>query len=137
MRFMMIVKANKQSEAGEMPSEKMLSEMGKYNEELMKAGMLIELSGLESSASGVRVKWTKGKQSIVNGPFPNTEELIAGFWLVRAKSKEEVIEWAKRVPFEDGEIEVRRLFDPEDFVQGPAIERAKELGKELEKSKAQ
>jgi hypothetical protein len=135
MRYMMIVKANKQSEASEMPSEAQLLEMGKFNEEMVKSGMLIEASGLESSAKGVRVKWASGKQSVINGPFPNTEELIAGFWLVRAKSLDEVVEWAKRVPFEDGEVEIRRLFDLEDFEQGPAIERARELGKELEKSK--
>jgi hypothetical protein len=137
MRYMMIVKANKQSEAGVMPTEELLSEMGKFNEEMVKAGMLIDAAGLESSAKGARVKWNQGKQSVVNGPFPNTEELIAGFWIVRAKSLDEVTEWTKRVPFKDGEVEIRRLFDLEDFDQGPAIEQARELGKQMEKQKVQ
>src|ERR1700679_981506 len=136
MRFMMIVKANKESEAGVMPTEEQLSEMGKFNEEMVKAGMMLDASGLESSAKGVRVKWKNGKQSVVNGPFPNPEELVAGFWIVQAKSLDEVTEWAKRVPFKDGEIEIRRLFEMEDFQQGPAVEKAKELGKQLEKQKA-
>ena len=137
MRYMMIVKANKESEASVMPTEEQLAEMGKFNEEMVKAGMMLDASGLESSAKGVRVKWENGKQSVVNGPFPNTEELIAGYWIVRAKSLDEITEWEKRVPFQDGEVEIRRLFEMEDFEQGPAIEQARELGKQMEKQKAQ
>src|SRR5215472_5645645 len=100
MRFMMIVKANKDSEAGVMPSDKLLSAMGKYNEELMKAGVLLDLSGLQPSSKGVRVKFSGGKRTVTDGPFTETKELIAGYWIIQVKSREEAIEWAKRAPFE-------------------------------------
>src|SRR5438105_9912520 len=100
MRFMMIVKANKDSEAGKMPSEELLSAMGKYNEELLKAGVLLELSGLQPSSKGARVRFSGGKRTVIDGPFTEAKELIAGFWLIQVKSKEEAIEWAKRVPCE-------------------------------------
>ena len=142
MRFMMIVKATKESEAGVMPSEKLLSAMGKYNEELMKAGVLLDLSGLQPSSKGVRVKFSGGKRTVIDGPFTETKELIAGYWIIQVKSREEAIEWAKRVPFEPGlqgeaEIEIRQFFELEDFTPSEAIDRHRELGKELEKTKKQ
>jgi hypothetical protein len=139
MRFMMIVKANKDSEAGVLPSEKLLSAMGKYNEELMKAGVLLDLAGLQSSAKGARVKFSGGKTTVVDGPFTETKELIAGYWIIQVKSREEAIEWARRAPapHEDGEgeIEVRPYFELEDLGVSEAVDRARELGKQLEKNK--
>jgi hypothetical protein len=116
MRFMVIVKANKDSEAGVMPSEKMLTEMGKYNEELVKAGVMLAGEGLHPSSKGARVKFSDGKQVVTDGPFAETKELVAGYWLWQVKSKEEAIEWLKRAPFDDGEeIEIRQVFEAEDF----------------------
>ena len=120
MRFMMLVKANKESEAGVLPDEKILSEMGRYNEELEKAGALLAAEGLHASAKGVRVHYVNGKFRVVDGPFIESKELIAGFWLIQAKSRDEAIAWAKRVPFEEGEVEVRPLFELEDFPVDPA-----------------
>jgi hypothetical protein len=142
MRFMMIVKANKDSEAGKMPSEELLTAMGKYNEELMKAGVLIDLSGLQPSSKGARVKFSGDKRTVIDGPFAETKELIAGYWIINVKSREEAIEWAKRVPNphgpgQEGEIEIRRFFEIEDFAPSEAIDRAVELGKELAKTKKQ
>jgi hypothetical protein len=142
MRFMMIVKANKDSEAGKMPSEELLSAMGKYNEELMKAGVLVDLSGLQPSSKGARIRFSGGKQTVIDGPFAETKELIAGYWIIKVKSREEAIAWAKRVPApfgegQDAEIEIRQFFEMEDFAPGEAIDRAKELGKELAKTKKQ
>ena len=135
MRFMMIVKANKESEAGCMPSEELLAAMTKYNEELVKAGALLDLSGLHPSSKGARVQFSGAKRTVIDGPFAETKELIAGFWLIQVKSKEEAIEWAKRVPFQEGEIEIRQLHELEDFGPSKAVERARELGKELAKKK--
>ena len=118
MRFMMIVKANKDSEAGCLPSEEILAKMTKYNEELVEAGVLLDLSGLQPTSKGARVKFSGAKRTVTDGPFAETKELLAGFWLIQVKSKEEAIEWAKRVPFEEGEIEVRQLYELEDF--GPS-----------------
>src|SRR6202047_672619 len=98
MRFMMIVKANKESEAGIMPSEELLSAMGKYNEELMKAGVLLDLSGLQPSSKGARIKFSGGKRTVIDGPFTETKELIAGYWIIQVKSREEAMEWARRAP---------------------------------------
>ncbi len=98
MRFMMIVKANKDSEAGVMPEEKLIAAMTKYNEELAKAGALLDLSGLQPSAKGARIKFSGGKRTVVNGPFAEAKDLIAGYWLIQVKSREEAIEWAKRAP---------------------------------------
>jgi hypothetical protein len=120
MRFMMIVKASKDSEAGVMPSEQMLTEMGKFNEELAKAGMLLAADGLHPSSRGVRVRYSKGKFKATDGPFAETKDLIAGFWLIQAKSLDEAIEWARRVPFREGEVEVRPLFELPDFPVNPA-----------------
>src|SRR2546422_8111532 len=115
MRFMVIVKANKDSEAGVMPSEKMLTEMGKFNEELAKAGVMLAGDGLQPSSKGARVKFSGGKRIVTDGPFAETKELIAGFWLWQVKSKDEAIEWLKRAPFEDTEVEIRQVFEAEDF----------------------
>jgi hypothetical protein len=113
---MIIVKANEDSEAGVMPSEKMLTEMGKFNEELAKAGVMLAGDGLHPSSKGTRVKFSGGKRIVTDGPFAETKELIAGFWLWQVKSKEEAIEWLKRAPFEDNtEVEIRQLFEAEDF----------------------
>jgi hypothetical protein len=139
MRFMMIVKANKESEGGKMPSEALLSAMGKYNEELMKAGVLLDLTGLHPSSKGLRVQFSGGKRTLIDGPFAETKELIGGYWLIQVKSKEEAIEWAMKAPCPhengEGQIEIRQLVELEDFVSGEALERAKELDKELAKSK--
>jgi hypothetical protein len=120
MRFMVIVKASKESEAGILPDEKILTAMGKYNEELMKAGVLLAGEGLHASSKGARVKFSGKDRIVTDGPFPETKELIAGFWLWKVNSKEEAIEWLKRAPFEGGtEVEIRQVFEPEDF--GPAL----------------
>src|SRR5438874_13776086 len=114
MRFMMIVKANKETEAGVMPSEEILSAMGKYNEELMKAGVLLDLAGLQPTSKGARIKFSGGRPTVVDGPFTETKELIAGYWIIQVKSREEAIEWAKRAPAphgQEGEIEVRQFFE--------------------------
>lgn len=115
MRFMVIVKANKDSEAGVLPSEKMLTEMGKFNEELVKAGVMLAGEGLHASSKGARVNFAKGKTTVIDGPFAETRELVAGYWMWQVKSKEEAIEWLKRAPFEDTEVEIRQVFEAEDF----------------------
>ncbi len=115
MRFMVIVKANKDSEAGATPTEKMLSEMGKFNEELVKAGVMLAGEGLQASSKGARVKFSDGKTSVIDGPFAETKELVAGYWMWQVKSKEEALEWLKRAPFEDTEVEIRQVFEAEDF----------------------
>jgi hypothetical protein len=139
MRFMLIVKASKDSEAGIMPSEELLSAMGKYNEELMKAGVLLDLSGLQPSSKGARIKFSGGKRTVIDGPFTETKELIAGYWIIQVKSREEAMEWAKRAPAPqetgEGEIEIRQFFEMDDFGASEAVDRARELGKELQKKK--
>jgi hypothetical protein len=115
MRFMLIVKADERSEAGELPTAKELEEMGRFNEELVKAGVMLDGEGLQASSKGARVKFSGGKPTVVDGPFAESKELIAGYWIIQAKSREEAIEWARRVPFVDGEIEVRQVFETEDF----------------------
>ena len=118
MRFMIIVKATKDSEAGVMPSEELLTAMGKYNEELAKAGIMLAGDGLQPSSKGARVRFSGPKRTVVDGPFAETKELIAGFWIWKVKSKEEAIEWVKRCPNPmpgDSEIEIRQLFEAEDF----------------------
>ena len=118
MRFMVIVKATKQSEAGDMPSERILTEMTRYNEELMKAGVLLAGEGLHPSSKGVRVRFSGSERTVIDGPFTETKELVAGFWLMQVRSKEEVIEWVRRCPNPhdvDSEIEIRQIFEPEDF----------------------
>ena len=115
MRVMVIVKANKDSEAGVMPNEKILTEMGKFNEELVKAGVMLEGEGLHPSSKGKRVRFSKGKKTVLDGPFAETKELIAGFWVWQVKSIDDAIEWIKRSPFEDTEIEIRPVFETECF----------------------
>jgi hypothetical protein len=133
---MMIVKANKDSEAGVLPTEEQLAEMAKYNEELVKAGVLLAGEGLQASAKGVRVRFSGAKRTVIDGPFTETKELIAGFWLIQVRSKEEAIEWAKRVPFEDGELEVRQVFELEDFGLSDAVERHVQLREQIAKTSA-
>ncbi|MBP1776887.1 MAG: hypothetical protein H6Q86_2897 [candidate division NC10 bacterium] len=136
MRFMIIVKATKDSEAGVMPSEQLLTEMGKFNEELVKAGVMLAGEGLHPTSKGARVRFSGGKRTVINGPFGETKELIAGFWLWQVKSKAEAIEWVKRCPNphnEDTEIEVRQVFEAEDF--GP--EFTPELREQEERLRAQ
>ncbi len=139
MRFMLMVKGD--SEPGVMPSEELLAAMGKYNEELMKAGVLLDGSGLHPSAEGTRVRFAGGRRTVIDGPFTEAKELVAGYWIIQVKSKEEAIEWAKRVPFEAGgeygeesEIEIRQLFELDDFGESPAVDRMRELEKDLAKS---
>ena len=118
MRFMVIVKATKDSEAGALPSEELLTAMGKYNEELAKAGILLAGDGLQPSSKGARVRFSGAKRTVVDGPFAETKELVAGFWLWKVKSKEEAIEWVRRCPNPmpgDSEIEIRQVFEAEDF----------------------
>jgi hypothetical protein len=115
MRFMVIVKANEESESGALPDAKVLAEMGKFNEELVKAGVMLAGEGLHASSKGVRIRYGKGKPQLIDGPFAEAKELVAGFWILQVKSKEEVIEWMKRAPFRDGEIEVRQVFEAADF----------------------
>ena len=132
MRFMIIVKATKESEAGVMPEEKLIAAMGAYHEELGKAGVLLDATGLHPTSQGFRVKYTGQKRTVVDGPFTETKELIAGYTLIKVKSKQEAIEWAKRYPNPrgegmDSEIEVRQLFELEDFTPSEAIDRMREL----------
>jgi hypothetical protein len=119
MRVMVIVKASKESEAGVMPSEKLLNDMGRYNEELIKAGVMLAGEGLQASSKGKRVRFSGGKRTVIDGPFAETKELIAGFWLWQVKSMEEAIEWVKRCPDphpgQEAEIEIRQVFESEDF----------------------
>jgi hypothetical protein len=140
-RFMMFVKGD--PAPGQMPSEEILAAMGRYNEELAKAGVLLDLSGLHPSADGVRVRFSGGKRTVVDGPFAESKELVAGYWIIQAKSKEEAVEWAKRAPMDvgadeypgDPEIEIRQIFELDEFLDSPAIDRARELEKELEKNR--
>jgi hypothetical protein len=137
MRFMVMVKATKNSEAGAMPTEKLLAEMGKFNEELVKAGVMLAGEGLHPSSKGTRVKFSGGKRTVIDGPFAETKELVAGFWLWQVKSKEEAIEWVKRcpdpMPGEESEIEIRQVFEAEDF----GAEFTPELRKQEEQIRAQ
>ena len=133
MRVMVIVKASKNSEAGIMPSEKLLSEMGKFNEELVKAGVMLAGDGLHPSKKGKRVRFAGGKKTVIDGPFAETKELIAGFWIWQVKSIEEAVEWARRcpdpMPGEEAELEIRPIFAPEDF----GAELTPELRAEIER----
>ena len=115
MRFMMIVKANEDSEAGVLPSKELIAAMGKYNEELAKAGVLLAADGLQPSSKGARVSYSGRERTVTDGPFAETKELIAGFWIIQAKSLDEAVEWAARVPFEAGQVEVRQVQEVTDF----------------------
>jgi len=136
MRFMVMVKASKDSEAGVMPSEKLLTEMGKFNEELVKAGVMLAGEGLHPSSKGARIKFSGDKRTVIDGPFAETKELIAGFWIWQVKSKEEAIQWAKRCPNPtgaQGELEIRQIFEADDFGK----EFTPELRKQEERLRAQ
>src|SRR5215813_4325144 len=134
MRFMVIVKASKDSEAGKMPSQELLAAMGKFNEELMNAGVMLAGEGLQASSKGARVKFAGDKRIVTDGPFVETKELIAGFWIWKVNSKQEAIDWLKRAPFGGGtEVEIRQVFEPEDF--GPQL--TPELREQEERVRAQ
>ena len=115
MRFMVLVKADRQSEAGTMPSREMLEAMGKFNEQLIQAGVMLAGEGLKPSSTGARVRFSGGKKTVIDGPFAETKELVAGFWIWKVDSREEAIEWLKRAPFEETEVEIRQVFEMEDF----------------------
>src|SRR5213592_753628 len=115
MRFLVIVKANKDSEAGILPTQEMLAEMGKFNDELVKAGVMLAGEGLQDSSKGARITYSGNKRTVRDGPFTETKELVAGFWIWQVKNKAEAIEWAKRIPFQEGEVEIRQVFEEEDF----------------------
>jgi len=136
MRFIVLVKASPESEAGVMPSQQLLAEMGKFNEELVKAGVMLEGEGLHPSSKGARIKFSGSKRTVVDGPFAETKELVAGFWVWQVRSKEEAIEWAKRCPNPtgtEGELEIRQIFEPDDF----GAEFTPELREQEERLRAQ
>jgi hypothetical protein len=138
MRFMVLVKATKDSEAGKMPPEELLSEMAKFNEEMVKAGVMLEGNGLQPSSKGARIRFSGDKRMVIDGPFAETKELIAGYWVIQVKSKAEAIEWMKRCPNpyqQDGEIEIRQIFELEDFGESPAVDHHRKLGEEMAKKK--
>jgi hypothetical protein len=115
MRFIVLVKASKESEDGNLPTEEQLRDMGKFNDELVKAGVMLAGEGLQASSKGARISYAGGKRTVRDGPFTETKELVAGFWIWQVKNKAEAIEWAKRIPFQDGEVEIRQVFEEEDF----------------------
>lgn len=129
MRFIMLVKASQDSEAGTMPSEQELTEMGRYNEELVDAGVLLSGEGLHESAKGARVSFSGGTTTVTDGPFDHPEQLVAGYWVLQVASRAEAIDWARRVPFTEGEVEVRQIFEAEDFadVSPEIVEKEAEL----------
>jgi hypothetical protein len=143
MRFMVLVKATKDSEAGKMPSEDGLAAMAKFNEEMVKAGVMLDGNGLQASSKGARVRFGAGKlgdtgtkRSVIDGPFAETKELVAGYWILQCKSLAEAVEWIKRCPNphdEESEIEIRQLFELEDFGESPAIEHHRKLGEQIKK----
>ena len=133
MRFMLLVKASKDSEAGVMPSERHLAEMATFNEQMVQEGVMLSGDGLHPSAKGARVRFAGGKPTVIDGPFAETKELVAGYWMIQVQSKQEALDWARRVPFEDGEIEVRQVFELEDFAPGDAIDHHARLREQLER----
>ncbi len=141
MRFMIIRKADAETEAGVLPGEDLMNAMGAYNEELAKAGVFLDGVGLRASSLGARVKFSNGKPTVMDGPFTEAKELIAGFTMIQAKSKAEAIEWVKRWPVEDGhgnaEIEIRQVFEAADFAQGPALERHERLRDRMQGAEAE
>lgn len=132
MRFMVLVKADENSEAGVLPDQKALAEMGKFNEELIKAGVMLAGEGLQATSKGARVRFSGGKKTVTDGPFTETKELVAGYWLWQVKSREEAIEWLKQAPFQDTEVEIRQVFEAEDF----GAEFTPELRKQEEDQRA-
>jgi len=138
MRFLVIVKATRDSEAGVMPSEELLGAMAKFNEEMVKAGVMIDGAGLQPSSKGARIRFSGSKRTVIDGPFAETKELVAGYWIIQVKSKDEAIAWIKRCPNphrEDGEIEIRQMFELEDFGASEAVEHHREVANELAKKK--
>ena len=115
MRFIVMVKANKDSESGVLPTKEMLAEMGKFNDELVKAGVMLAGEGLQASSKGARIAYAGNKRTVRDGPFTESKELVAGFWIWQVKNKAEAVEWAKRIPFQEGEVEIRQVFEEEDF----------------------
>ena len=141
MRFMVIVKASKDSEAGKMPSEELLAAMGKFNEEMVKAGIMLDGAGLKPSSQGARIRFSGTKRTVIDGPFAETKELIAGYWIIQVKNKAEAIEWMKRCPnphpdADDCEIEIRQFFEMEDFGESPAVELHKAVGEQMARQKS-
>ena len=134
MRFMLIVKADHRSEAGVLPTEKELTDMGKFNEEMVQRGVMLAGEGLQASSKGARVTFKSGKPTVKDGPFTEAKELVAGFWLIQANSKEEAVEWARRAPFVDGEIEVRQVFELEDFGDTGGLELHAKHRQQLKRS---
>lgn len=136
MRFMIVVKATKDSEAGVMPSETLLSAMADYHQQLAKAGVLLDANGLHPSSKGVRIKFSGKKRTVIDGPFTETKALIAGYTIIDVKSREEALDWAKRMPNpheQEGEIELRQLFELEDFGPSDAVDRFREMGVAIKK----
>lgn len=136
MRFMAIVKASKDSEAGKMPSEALLAAMAKFNEEMVKAGVMVGGDGLQPSSKGARVRFSGDKRTVIDGPFAETKELIAGYWILQVKSKQEAIDWIRRCPNPhegESEIEIRQIFELEDFGESPAVEHHRQIGEQLKK----
>ena len=134
MRFMVIVKATKDSEAGKMPSEELLSAMAKFNEEMVKAGVMLDGNGLQPSSKGARVRFSGNKRTVIDGPFAETKELVAGYWTLQCESLSEAIEWFKRCPNphnEESEIEIRQLFELDDFGTSEAVEHHRKLGEQI------
>ena len=115
MRYMLLVKADERSEAGELPSREMLAEMGRFNDEMIKAGVMLAGDGLQPSSKGVRIDFTGDRPKVIDGPFTEAKELVAGFWIIQVKSREEAIEWASRAPFKEGVLEVRQVYEVTDF----------------------
>lgn len=138
MRFMVIVKATKDSEAGKMPSEELLGAMAKFNEEMVKAGIMLDGNGLQPSSKGARIRFNGDQRTVIDGPFAETKELVAGYWIIQVKSKAEAIEWMKRYPNPhegESELEIRQVFELEDFGESPAVEHHRKIGDELAKQK--
>jgi len=141
MRCMMIVKASKDFEAGKMPSQELIDAMGRYNDEMHKAGVLVDLAGLQPSSKGARIAFRGGKKTLIDGPFAETKELIGGYWIIEVKSREEAIEWAMRAPAphgegKDAEIEIRPVFELADFAPSETVERERQMAKELAERKS-
>src|SRR4051812_25674775 len=134
MRFMVLVKANKDSESGKLPDEKVLTEMGKFNEQLVKAGVMLAGEGLHASSKGARVRFEGSKRTVIDGPFTEAKELVAGFWLWQVKSKEEAIAWLKRAPFTNDEVEIRPLFEAADFAPSDPTGELRKKEEELRKT---
>jgi hypothetical protein len=139
MKFMVMVRANESSEAGCMPSEELIGSMAKFNEEMAHAGVLVDAAGLHPSSNGMRIRFAQGKKTLIDGPFAEAKELIAGYWLINVKSKAEAIEWLKQVPSPfaeaDGVVEMRQLYGMEDFEPSAALDHQKEIGKRLAEAK--